>query len=158
MNQSEIILHPGELAFKASPYKLRTILGSCVSITVWHPALKIGGMCHFVLSQPKEENKNDYKNDYRYGSVALKELARLMKVKAKLNEYKVGVFGGSNMFPTKSALTVGQQNVAYAFQWVRKNGLQLNYESTLGEQSRILIMNIENGDISLRCSTKVEGV
>jgi len=153
----EVTLHPGELVFKFSPIKLRTVLGSCVSITVWHPKLKIGGMCHYVLSQPKD-NKLSHLDDFRYGSVALEELIRLMKANAKPKEYKIGIFGGSNMFPTKSALTVGQQNVDYAFQWVKKNGLQLNYENTLGEQSRTLIMNIENGDISLKCSSKIENV
>ena len=31
------------------PSTRRTLLGSCVSISLWHPRRKIGGMCHYML-------------------------------------------------------------------------------------------------------------
>jgi chemotaxis protein CheD len=30
-------------------FSIRTVLGSCVSITLWHPVKRVGGMCHFLL-------------------------------------------------------------------------------------------------------------
>ena len=40
----EIFLHPGEFYFGDRHTRIRTLLGSCVSIILWHPRLLIGGM------------------------------------------------------------------------------------------------------------------
>ena len=42
----EIFLQPGELWFGDEQTRIRTILGSCVAVTLWHPGRRIGGMCH----------------------------------------------------------------------------------------------------------------
>ena len=44
-----VFLHPGECYFGGGPTRIATLLGSCVSITVWHPRLLVGGMCHYML-------------------------------------------------------------------------------------------------------------
>jgi len=40
----EIALQAGELHFGNRNTRIRTLLGSCISITAWHPQLPIGGM------------------------------------------------------------------------------------------------------------------
>ncbi|MDX1678888.1 MAG: chemotaxis protein CheD, partial [Arsukibacterium sp.] len=49
----DIFLQPGEFYFADEPCCIRTILGSCVAITMWHPRLKIGGMGHCMLPSRK---------------------------------------------------------------------------------------------------------
>ena len=46
---NEIFLQPGEFYFGDAATRIRTLLGSCVAITLWHPARMIGGMCHYML-------------------------------------------------------------------------------------------------------------
>ena len=46
----EIFLEPGEFQFTTDPdVRLRTLLGSCVALTMWHPKCRYGAMCHFLL-------------------------------------------------------------------------------------------------------------
>jgi len=45
----DIFLMPGEFFVGDAQYRVRTLLGSCVSITLWHPATRIGAMSHFLL-------------------------------------------------------------------------------------------------------------
>ncbi|MGI9213007.1 MAG: chemotaxis protein CheD, partial [Methylococcaceae bacterium] len=45
----EIFLQPGEYYFSDRDTRIRTVLGSCVAITFWHPGILVGGMCHFML-------------------------------------------------------------------------------------------------------------
>jgi len=45
----EIFLGPGDLFFGDRDTRIRTLLGSCVAVTLWHPRAKLGGMCHFVV-------------------------------------------------------------------------------------------------------------
>lgn len=42
-------IHPGEYYFGSEFDSLYTVLGSCVSLSVWHHRLKMGGLCHYVL-------------------------------------------------------------------------------------------------------------
>ena len=39
----EVILQPGELFFGKEDVVLKTVLGSCIAITLWHPEQKMGG-------------------------------------------------------------------------------------------------------------------
>ena len=48
-NAAEVVLAPGQVSFATCPTRLRTLLGSCVAFTFWHPQRRIGGMCHFML-------------------------------------------------------------------------------------------------------------
>lgn len=45
----DIFLQPGEYFVADAGYQIRTMLGSCVSITLWHPKARIGAMSHFLL-------------------------------------------------------------------------------------------------------------
>ena len=46
----EYFLHPGEFQFTDDPdTRFRTLLGSCVAMTLYHPKRRIGGMSHYLL-------------------------------------------------------------------------------------------------------------
>ena len=46
---NEIYLQPGEYFWGGQNNRVKTLLGSCVAICIWHPKLKIGGMSHCLL-------------------------------------------------------------------------------------------------------------
>jgi len=46
---SDKFLQPGEVGVGDSACRFRTLLGSCVSITLWHPQRRFGAMSHFLL-------------------------------------------------------------------------------------------------------------
>ncbi len=46
----EIFLNPGEYFVGGAGFQVRTILGSCVSIILWHQRLRFGAMSHYLLS------------------------------------------------------------------------------------------------------------
>lgn len=152
MPSSEYFLHPGELVFNVKEPNIRTIRGSCVSITAWHPILNIGGMCHFVLISSKRSKKHNEieRLDYRYGNIALDALYKKMQSVASPREFFLGLFGGSNMFPTSKSPSIVSQNVAFAKQWIADNQLQLKHENVLGDVSRTLTFDTQRGEIRLR--------
>lgn len=94
----EIILHPGDFYFGDRDTRIRTLLGSCVSITIWHPQLLIGGMCHYVL--PSRGGRAEDAPDGRYGDEAMEMFMKEVRgAGTRAGEYEVKLFGGSNMFP-----------------------------------------------------------
>ncbi len=44
-----VVLRPGDFHFGGGHTRISTLLGSCVSITLWHPRRLIGGMCHYMM-------------------------------------------------------------------------------------------------------------
>ena len=94
---SSLVLMPGDIYFGDANIVLKTLLGSCVSIVLWHPKLKLGGMCHFVL--PRRLHPGGESLDGRYADEAVQLfMADLTRQRTLPEDYRVHVFGGANMF------------------------------------------------------------
>lgn len=151
-NLIDIFLQPGEYFVGDADYRVRTLLGSCVSITLWHPTRRIGAMSHFLLSSrgcgPRSEP------DGRYGDEAMWLMSReLARAKVPLTECQAKIFGGGNMFPRQSrsgSVNVGQKNGEAARHLLRLHGIQITSESLFGMGHRQIIFEINSGDVWAR--------
>ena len=100
-NVMDVFLQPGDFYFGDSETRIRTLLGSCVAITIWHPRLHIGGMCHYMLPR-RPRHKADDVLDGRYAEDVMQLfMHELKRSKTKPTEYKAKLFGGGNMFSNK---------------------------------------------------------
>lgn len=147
--ESEVFLHPGEWYFGGAHRRVRTLLGSCIALTVWHPRLQIGGMCHYLLPAPPKALDSG-KLDARYGIHALQLLRQAMEQKGHMSEYQMGCFGGSDMFGGRVQGRVGEMNIALAVRWLAEFRLALKQQDTGGFVSRGLILDLSNGQIQLK--------
>lgn len=146
----DIFLQPGELFVGDANYQIRTMLGSCVSITLWHPASCIGAMSHFLLptrgaSQPKATL------DGRYGDEALQiMLDELVQQGVPPKHCQGKIFGGGNMFPghlRPGNVNVGQRNGEAAMELLQRHGIPIVSESLFGIGHRQIIFDLRNGDV-----------
>lgn len=150
-----INLQPGEVYFSHEVKidnlnKIKTILGSCVSVTVWHSGSKVAGMCHYLLAQKSGTIKaTQVMQKYRYGEEALDYLLKKMVLLHPLNEYELALFGGSNMYPSLACPSIGQVNVMFAQGWAKKNQLHFNKQDVLGNDCRSVTLNLTTGNITL---------
>lgn len=95
----EVFLKPGDFHFGNRNTRIKTILGSCISITMWHPKLHIGGMCHYML--PSRNNTRLEKLNGKYADEALTLfLRKIQAIGTRPGDYEVKMFGGGNMFPS----------------------------------------------------------
>jgi chemotaxis protein CheD len=147
---TDINLQAGEAYFGKAPKRIKTLLGSCVAVTVWHSELKLGGLCHYLISERKDNTNSTKSGDYKYGKQALAFLKQQMVCNADLKEYEVGIYGGSNMYNSESSSTIGEKNVSYAHQWLKQLGLNAKNEDVLGEVCRTLILDLSTGDVHLK--------
>lgn len=145
----DIFLQPGELFVGDANYQIRTMLGSCVSITLWHPATRIGAMSHFLLptrgaSQPKATL------DGRYGDEALQMMLDELAQQGVSPKHCQGkIFGGGNMFPghLRGGVNVGQRNGEAAISFLQKYDIPIVSESLFGIGHRQIIFDLRNGDV-----------
>ncbi|WP_337266075.1 chemoreceptor glutamine deamidase CheD [Oryzifoliimicrobium ureilyticus] len=115
---------------------LTTILGSCVAACLRDPVAGIGGMNHFLL--PGNSSMPMTGGDAtRYG-VHLMELLinGLLKQGARRDRLEAKIFGGAKTISTFS--NVGEQNAAFATQFLRDEGIPIVGSSTGGDHGRKL--------------------
>lgn len=148
----DIFLQPGELYFGDRDNRLRTVLGSCVSLTFWHPDLLVGGMCHYMLPSRSHEKRaaSELKLDGRYADEALDLMNQDIKATgAPASEFIVKVFGGGNMFPDRSnpVSHVGLKNVEVARKLVIRHGYNCVAEHLGGDGHRNIIFEIWSGHV-----------
>lgn len=149
--QIEIFLQPGEYFVGDANYSIRTLLGSCVSVTLWHPAARIGAMSHSLL--PKREGPLT-QLDGRYGDEAVMLLLReLMHLGAPPSECQAKIFGGGSMFAQRSeaaATDIGRRNGEAARQLLRGLRIPIVAESLFGAGHRQIVFDVASGDVWAR--------
>lgn len=153
----DIFLQPGEFYFGDASTRIRTLLGSCVAITLWHPTRLVGGMCHYMLpSRHTPGSPLDGKYAEEAMQLFLREAARH---RTQLEEYQVKLFGGGNMFPGYRKKTasgspgmhnIADSNVAAAHRLVARHRLQLSAEDLGRNGHRNVIFDIRSGHVWVR--------
>lgn len=146
----DIFLQPGEYFVADAGFKMRTMLGSCVSITLWHPATRQGAMSHFLLPTRGGSGAGN-ELDAKYGDEGLKlMLLDLQRLGIKPGQCEAKVFGGGNMFPGQlhaGAINVGQRNGDMALSLLHEHGIPIISESLFGIGHRNIIFDVSTGDV-----------
>ena len=148
----EIVLWPGEHFVGDARHRICTLLGSCVSITLWHPTYRIGAMSHFLL--PSRKGNAPRELDGRYGEeVICIMLAKLAAVHVDPAECVGKIFGGGNMFPShgrSDERNVGFKNGEAARALLHAHRIPIISESLFGNGHRRIIFDVSTGDVWAR--------
>lgn len=169
----EIFLQPGGVYFGGRDTQIRTLLGSCVAVTMWHPESQTGGMCHFLLPTrnppgarchgrirempihfPSRRANDAGLLDGKYADEALELMfCEVQRNGARAGDYQIKLFGGGNMFPSiplRRGKHVGQKNVEIVSQLLAHHGLRSSADDLGGLGHRNLIFDIGTGSVWMR--------
>lgn len=150
----DVFLQPGDFYFGDSKTRIRTLLGSCVAITIWHPRLHIGGMCHYMLPRrPRHKNADDL--DGRYAEDVMQLFMKeLKRTKTKPSEYNSKLFGGGQMFAKRNKdsahVNISTQNIDFGRTLMTQYGFKMHAEDMGGEGHRNIIFDVWSGDVWVR--------
>lgn len=144
-----MFLQPGEYFVGDANYRIRTLLGSCVSITLWHARARIGAMSHFLLAYRPVRPTAEL--DARYGEEAMCLMLRELRCAGvPATECQGKIFGGGDMFPQQTRNTgmqVGKRNGETARDLLKSHGIPLISESLFGVGHRQIIFDVSNGNV-----------
>ncbi|MDX1957101.1 MAG: chemotaxis protein CheD [Leptospiraceae bacterium] len=155
----DVFLQPGEFYWGDTSTRIRTILGSCVSIIFWHPKKKEGGMCHYVLPESSIDELLEMPYPGRYGNGAWELFMKeIYKTHTKPNEYQIKIFGGSSLFSNQeegilrktNIVNVGEKNILFAKKRMAENNLHLVSENVGGLRPRRIHFEIWSGNVWLK--------
>ncbi len=152
---TDIYLNPGEHFAGDARHRVHTVLGSCVSITLWHPDRRVGAMSHFVLGRAAQPSGGEL--DGRYCADALTLMTqRLGAFGIDVRTCEAKLFGGGDMFPEHSRpgdLAVGRRNGESARAMLEARGLAVASGSLFGVGHRRIVFDISTGDVWARQSS-----
>ena len=142
--RTKLYLHPGQIFIAAHPSAITTILGSCVSLCLWDPVLKIGGINHYLLPFWV----GDDIASPRFGTVAIETLIeKVLSMGARKNRLRAKLFGGACVIEAfrERKDHVGIVNARLAENMLRMQGIPVVERDLAGRRGRKLVFNTDDG-------------
>ena len=149
-----IVLMPGQMHIGAHAGSVRTLLGSCVAITLWHPARRIGGMCHFLL--PSRSRRAGEPADGRYGDEAVASMVASLKALRAAPEGCVAhLYGGADTMSGVSTarFNIGERNIEQGWTLIDRYGFRLDGVDVGEDIPRMVSLSLGNGTVAMRRGT-----
>ena len=144
-----VYLKPGDVYVSRTPALVSTVLGSCVSVTLYSVEARIGAMCHALLPSGSLDD------GFRYVDSTVEYLYDKLKIiNGRSGGFEAKLFGGADVLNPVGRLSgvpsVGRQNVAVALQVIKKLGIELIASDTGGDRGRKIFFYSNTGEVFLR--------
>jgi len=142
--RTKVYLHPGQIFIATHPSAITTILGSCVSLCLWDPVLKIGGINHYLLPFWV----GDDIASPRFGPVAIETLIeKVLSMGARKNRLRAKLFGGACVIEAfrERKDHVGVVNARLAENMLHMQGIPVVERDLAGRRGRKLVFNTDDG-------------
>ena len=165
----DVYLSTGEFHFGGGQTRIRTVLGTCVAITLWHPQRRLGGMCHYMLPARSPVAAKAQHAHGLYADEALELFRRdLIATRTQPRDYVVKIFGGGNMFAGARQAgnacqhklcaaadrlrchDVACKNVQTAHDLLIQHGYSVTSQSVGGYGCRQVVFDVWSGDVWVR--------
>jgi chemotaxis protein CheD len=147
--KTEVFLNPGDWFVGSAGYRVRTVLGSCIAMVLWHPAERTGAMSHCLLARRGTGANGEAEGRYCDEALALM-LDGLGKAGVPIAGCQAKLFGGGNMFPGQfitGVSEIGRNNGEVARALLREQRIPIVAESLFGFGHRMIVFDIDSGDV-----------
>ncbi|MDR2569140.1 MAG: chemotaxis protein CheD [Oscillospiraceae bacterium] len=147
-----IVVGMADLKVAKHPDTLTTLgLGSCVGITLFDRARKIGGMAHCMLPTYKGyEGQNIAKF---VDSAVIELINQLVRNGALRTALVAKIAGGAHMFgrsQNSDMLKIGERNIAAGLAILRQLSIPVHANDTGGTHGRTIELNIDSGALKIK--------
>ncbi len=128
-------------------------LGSCIGVAIYDPAVKVGGVLHYMLPESSLDGEKARKNPYMFGDTGIPLLFKeSYRLGAKKNRLRVIVVGGSQILDQKGLFNIGKRNHTLLRKMFWKNNVITDFQDVGGTVNRTLKLEIASGDAWLKVS------
>ncbi|MBN2873587.1 MAG: chemotaxis protein CheD [Spirochaetales bacterium] len=156
--QNIITIHPGEYHVSGEDIIIATVLGSCVSVSLWDARMRLGGINHFMLPGDLDDADMAKSRNAKYGMFAIELLYNeLLKRGSRKTDIIAKVFGGASVLHLASGPTkIPKGNVDFALAYLKTEGIPIAANDTGGILPRKIFFFAQTGKVLLKRITGVK--
>lgn len=146
----------GELCVSREPVIIKTLLGSCVSVCLYDPGARVGGMNHILL--PGSADMDQFNTSARYGVNAMDKLiTRMLANGVDRKRLVAKVFGGAHILEQVDAkFSPGAGNVEFAFKYLETESIPVAGFNVAGFNPRRIYFNTGTGKVLMERVRRAE--
>lgn len=136
-----------EMIVVQAPDQIRSVLGSCVGVTLVDRSNKIGGMAHVILPDSSEGSGDPGK--FADSAVELL-LESMLAAGATRGRICAKMVGGAQMFGAASQNGLGERNIDAVRKRLKKHMIPINAEDCGGKKGRKITLDPATGDLQVQ--------
>ena len=127
-------------------------LGSCIGVTIYDPARKMGGLLHFQLPQSTKHDNSPQDNPFKYADTGFNILLdKLQSLGAHKNRVEVKIVGGAHKLSTgNDCFNIGKRNYAAIRQTLWKKGMFIHAQDIGGNIPRTVYFSMADGTVTIK--------
>ncbi len=150
-----VFLQPEELITADGPVRVKTVVGSCLAITVRAPRLGLSAMAHCVLPEAGNAGtESGGEGRARYVDTAIQRMLEALSGRGALaSDLEIKIFGGADSMEAAHpgcGYRVGGRNIDMARAVLAARGLSLAASVVGGSRGRVLIFDTQSGDVFVK--------
>ncbi|HDH11215.1 MAG TPA: chemotaxis protein CheD [Nitrospirae bacterium] len=149
-------LKPGQIYIAEKPTLVSTVLGSCISVTMFNSRFKIGAISHGMLPLCKSMNScaGECHESFKYVDCSIRRMIKMFNTYGiKSGEIEVKLFGGADVLGSGNVgniMSVGGMNIETALKMIRTKGLNIVISDVGGLCGRKIYFYTHTGEIFLK--------
>ncbi|MBU0936944.1 MAG: chemotaxis protein CheD [Spirochaetes bacterium] len=150
--QPVITIHPGEFFVSKEDVVISTVLGSCISVSLFDVRNQLGGINHFMLPGALDTNDILQSGSAKYGMFAIELLYNeMLKNGSRKMDIVAKVFGGGSVLRVSNGSTkIPQSNIDFAFNYLEREKFPIVASDTGGVLPRKIFFFARSGKVLLK--------
>lgn len=152
---SDIIVGISDLKVSNSPeHTLVTYaLGSCISVAVYDPSVRVGGLLHFMLPESSLDADRARTNPAMFADTGITFLFKsCYALGAEKKRMTVKVAGGASILDDTNYFRIGQKNITAMRKIFWKNNVMVDNEDTGRNCNRTVRLDLSTGKCLVKSS------
>lgn len=126
-------------------------LGSCIAVTLYDPACKIGGMIHYQLPSSDMDENRAKRDPFMFADTGLHLLInKMIEMGANKKRMTVKAAGGAAMAAGPKGFDIGKRNFLSLRKVLWQYGIMMNSHDVGGSNPRNMYLDIETGTVSIK--------
>lgn len=126
-------------------------LGSCLGITIYDPAKKIGGLLHLMLPDSKIDAARATSAPYMFVDTGVPRLFHAAyNLGADRNRLAIKVAGGAQLLDQQKIFNIGARNFEALGKLLAQNGLKAHAADIGGLSSRTVRLDLTTGQVTVK--------
>ncbi|NLW84253.1 MAG: chemotaxis protein CheD [Phycisphaerae bacterium] len=126
-------------------------LGSCIAVTLYDPALAVGGMIHYQLPDSKMDEDRARRDPFMFADSGLHVLInKMLEMGANKKHMTIHAAGGAAMATGPKGFDIGKRNFLSLRKVLWQYGIMMNSHDVGGGNPRNMYLDIETGTVLVK--------